>query len=244
MTELKQINIFDTVFQFAENYDPDIKKIRVYGILDKNNHCINPLFHASDVIKYLKGTLNNDTYHIKKFKNPKEMVKIKVSQTNKDPPNLLTKYGLIRAIGLCCNDTSKASIAFREFIYALFDALENGHTNKGYMYSAFYSTMETPNIQAELNQSEANKTGGIVYFIKNLTTRNIKIGRTDGDIETRLLNLQTANDCKLAVVKTIACDSRVVEARLHEQFAEYHIRGEWYCINDVQINQINQISRI
>lgn len=86
--------------------------------------------------------------------------------------------------------------------------------------------MESTDIQDELKHIDADETGGIVYFIKNLTTNNIKIGRTHEDIEKRLSNLQIGNDCELAVVKTIECDSRVVEAQLGELFVEFHIRGK------------------
>ena len=52
---LNRINIFDTVFHFAETYDLEIKNIKVYGVFDENNKCKNPLFHGGDVIKYLRG---------------------------------------------------------------------------------------------------------------------------------------------------------------------------------------------
>lgn len=54
MSELKQIKINDTIFNLIEDYDEKIKEIRVYGILDKNDKCKNPLFMSSDVFKYLK----------------------------------------------------------------------------------------------------------------------------------------------------------------------------------------------
>ena len=233
--ELKQINIFDTIFQFAEQYDPDIKNIKVYGILDENNHCSDPYFMFNDVINYIKGSIdNNSTRRSRGFKNPREIIQMNVSQNKRDAPNLLTRYGMIRAVGLCKKDT-KASVAFREFIYCLFDALDAGHTYRDPVYSAFRTSMESTDIQNELKHIDNEKTGGIVYFIKNLTTNNIKIGRTHDDIEKRLSNLQIGNDCELAVVKTIECDSRVVEAKLHEKFAEFHIRGEWYNITEEQI---------
>lgn len=117
---------------------------------------------------------------------------------------------MIRAVGLCKN--TKSAVAFREFIYCLFDALDAGHTYRDPVYSAFHTSMESTDIQDELKHIVADETGGIVYFIKNLTTNNIKIGRTHDDIEKRLSNLQTGNDCELTLVKTIQCDSRVVEA--------------------------------
>ena len=76
---LNRINIFDTVFHFAETHDLEIKNIKVYGVFDANNKCKNPLFHGSDVIKYLRCNNNNAYRDFKKFKPIKEIVKEFVS---------------------------------------------------------------------------------------------------------------------------------------------------------------------
>ena len=85
-----------------EQYDPDIKNIKVYGILDENNHCSDPYFMFNDVINYIKGSIdNNSTRRSRGFKNPREIIQMKVSQNKRDAPNLSTRYGMIRAVGLC-----------------------------------------------------------------------------------------------------------------------------------------------
>ena len=100
---MKQIDIFDTIFQFAEQYDPDIKNIKMYGILDENNHCSEPYFMFNDVINYIKGNIGNNSTRKRRmgFKNTREIIQMKVSQNKRDSPNLLTRYGMIRTVGLC-----------------------------------------------------------------------------------------------------------------------------------------------
>ena len=234
--EIKQIDIFDTVFNFVEQYDPEIKNIKVYGILDQDGKCKDPYFLAGNVFKFI-GSNENTTRNIKKFVPGKETIKkvVKINNINRES-NMLTKYGLIRCISLCGNKKTKSAICFREFIYALFDAIDDGNTNMTPVLQSYENEMNSTEIQSELSQIDEYETGGIVYFIKNLNTNNIKIGRTHGDIEIRLSCLQVGNDCELVVVKTIECDSKTMEKELHLKFADYHIRGEWYKITEEQIN--------
>lgn len=235
VTEINRINIFDTIFSGIALYDPEIINIRVYGILDENKKCNDPLFLGADVMKYLVGSTNK-RYYFKKFQPEREIVKRKIFDNNKDYCNMLTLYGLIRAVAICGKNKSKSSIAFRELIYCLFNNLKNDSLEtKTIIFDSYHANIDSPEIQAELTKIHLYKTGGIVYFIKNKTTNSIKIGRTNDDIETRLSQLQTCTDCELVVVKVIECNSRIVEAQLHEKFANYHIRGEWYNITEDMI---------
>jgi len=99
--------------------------------------------------------------------------------------------------------------------------------------------MESTDIQDELKHIDADETGVIVYFIKNLTNNNIKIGRSHDDIEKHLSNLQIGNDCELAVVKTIECDSRVVEVNYTKSSPSFifgvNCQKKWYNITKEQI---------
>lgn len=238
VTEINRINIFDTIFSDISVYDPEIINIKVYGILDENKKCNDPLFLGTDVIKYIKGSKKHSYVYFRKFQQEKEIVKRKVygNGINNLDSNMLTLCGLIRAVAICGKNESKSSVAFRELIYCLFDKLKNDSLeNQKIIFESYRAAMDSPDIQAELNQIHLDKTGGIVYFIKNKTTNNIKIGRTNDDIETRLSQLQTCNDCELVVLKVIECNSRIVEAQLHEKFANYHIRGEWYNITEDMI---------
>lgn len=183
-TELKQINMFDTIFQFAERYDPEIKEIKVYGILDENNRCSEPYFMANDVLSFLGMNVSHNSRTLKRLKlTNRELVKMKIDvPKNKkidnecvmqDKCNMLTRYGMIRVVGLCTNNT-KSSIALREFIYSLFDALDSGHTYRSPVYSAFNTTMESPDIQTELQNIDSEETSGGTYFINNNSNGDVK----------------------------------------------------------------------
>jgi hypothetical protein len=229
---LNRINIFDTVFHFAETYDLEIKNIKVYGVFDENNKCKNPLFHGSDVIKYLRCNNNNAYRDFKKFKPIKEIVKkfISIQCGNHTRPvecNLLTKYGLIRAVNLC--GEAKTGITFREFIYALFDSFDNSNqSEKNPILNNLDIAINTDEIKQEIADLEKPKKG-IVYFIRDTGTNYIKIGRTDGDPEDRLSCLQVGNPSELIIVKLIECDDSIaLERELHKKYAAFHIRGEWF----------------
>lgn len=232
---LTQINIFDTVFSFVEKYDSKIRDIKIYGILDENNKCVNPLFHAGDIIKYIKGNNDNKRREFKKFNPEKEILFAKKIPNCNGRCNLLTKYGLIRATGLYKENI--ASVALREFIYALLDKLHESHELQNEIFNNVNIAMNTLEIKEEIKSIEENKNKGFVYFIQNAVTKNIKIGRTDDDVESRLMSLQTGNDCDLILLKTIECNSRVIEKQLHEKFSQYHVRGEWFNITMEQIEK-------
>jgi hypothetical protein len=226
MGELKQIDTYDTIIgKIVKDYDANFKNIRTYQENDKI------YFMAKDVIKYIKGNLNNKNTVLKVFNNKEVIQKqVKINDTNRTYNcNLVTIYGMIRCISIC-SDT-KAGIALREFIYILFDTL----TQESTALSEHKIAMESAEITEELKQVESDLTGGIVYFIKDSQSGYVKIGRTDDDISIRLTQLQVGNPSELTVCKTIECNSREVEKKLHEQFADKHIRGEWFNITDVDI---------
>jgi hypothetical protein len=225
MTELKQIDIYDTIIgKIVETYDDNFKNIRTYQEND------NMYFMANDVFIYIKGTNKHMYRYIKKF-NDKELIKKRILYHSNNNCNLFTKYGLIRCISICGKDT-KAEIALREFIYLMFDHIEQTKID---LYVEHISAMESVEIQEELKQVDKDLSGGIVYFIKDSHTGYIKIGRTNGDIATRLSQLQVGNPSELTLCKTIECDSRVMEKKLHIHFAARHIRGEWFNISDEEI---------
>jgi len=225
---MRQVKTYDTIIgKIVQDYDADFNKIRVF------QEDINPelYFMLKDVLSYLNPTANMEaikarvSYVFKKFSDKEVVKKRAIRNIN---CNMLTKYGLIRCITLC-NSNNRASIALREFIYKLFDSSElESHLPE------FKANMESADIQAELKKVDEEKTGGIVYFIKDSNSGYIKIGRTNGDIEGRLSQLQVGNPNELSVVKTIECDSHVMEKQLHEQYAAHHIRGEWFDLKHVE----------
>jgi hypothetical protein len=235
MTELKQIDIYDTIIgKIVETYDDNFKNIRTYQEND------NIYFMANDVLTFLNKRVDGGLGRYFKNFNKKELF-IKIVPVNKKTAdiyisvdikcNVLTKYGLIRCISICGKDT-KAGIALREFIYLMFDHIEQTKID---LYVEHISAMESVEIQEELKQVDKDLSGGIVYFIKDSHTGYIKIGRTNGDIATRLSQLQVGNPSELTLCKTIECDSRVMEKKLHIHFAARHIRGEWFNISDEEI---------
>jgi hypothetical protein len=64
------------------------------------------------------------------------------------------------------------------------------------------------------------------YFILATITKCVKIGRSK-DPEERLKTLQTASPEILRLVGTMDGD---FEAELHEKFAAYRVRGEWFIL--------------
>lgn len=241
MAELQQIDIFNTVFNFVEQYDPKIKSIRIYGILDENGRCNEPYFMAKDVIKYLKNPPNKKaleasiTGSFKKFSQKEVNIqKLFSSKYNRYYKyKTLTKYGLIRCMTFCNKDT-RASICFLKFIHALLKVLDEHITPsiQKHISKSYTESMNTPETQQELKQADEDKQG-LVYFIKNLETQNIKIGFTK-DLEARLSCLQVGNDCELKVIHTIEGEE-VLEKEYHQKFADYHVRGEWFKITEEQV---------
>jgi hypothetical protein len=77
-------------------------------------------------------------------------------------------------------------------------------------------------------RSKPRKMVGVerVYFIKDLVTGNIKIGKAINPAK-RLKSLQTGNANKLVIVTT-QVGGEELENELHRRFATSHISGEWF----------------
>lgn len=75
-----------------------------------------------------------------------------------------------------------------------------------------------------------------VYFIAEIPFNgNVKIGRSK-NIPRRRRQLQSGNPNKLVVLCHIPTNNApALEKQLHRKFAEYHIRGEWYCLSIPQV---------
>lgn len=68
-----------------------------------------------------------------------------------------------------------------------------------------------------------------IYFIKSTRSNVVKIGVAN-DVHARLLSLQTANAARLVLIAEMPGDERY-ERMLHQAFAEYRIRGEWFRLD-------------
>lgn len=70
----------------------------------------------------------------------------------------------------------------------------------------------------------------MIYFIKNISNGQIKIGFADSP-NKRLTDLQTGSSDRLVLIKSIEGD-RAAEAELHKQFALHRLNGEWFTPAD------------
>ncbi|MFO0801428.1 MAG: GIY-YIG nuclease family protein [Gemmataceae bacterium] len=66
-----------------------------------------------------------------------------------------------------------------------------------------------------------------VYFIEAVGTNKVKIGFTDGPVESRLRQLQTGCPVPLAVRAVVEGDQKA-EGRFHRRFAHLKQEGEWF----------------
>jgi hypothetical protein len=67
----------------------------------------------------------------------------------------------------------------------------------------------------------------MIYFIRPVGQRRIKIGYTNGSIESRLSELQTGNPRPFEVLGLLPGD-REDEKAYHEHFRRDRIQGEWF----------------
>ena len=72
-----------------------------------------------------------------------------------------------------------------------------------------------------------NEDEGHVYFIMSEKTQAIKIGFTTGSVKVRLRALQTAHPYRLKVLATLN-GNRSYEKELHQRFAQFRLKGEWF----------------
>lgn len=82
---------------------------------------------------------------------------------------------------------------------------------------------------------------GNVYFIHSKATKAIKIGYSAHSPKVRLRELQTATAEKLSLLGWIA-GSRDDERDLHQRFAEYRIRGEWFRYTGELIDYVEALA--
>jgi hypothetical protein len=66
-----------------------------------------------------------------------------------------------------------------------------------------------------------------VYFIQSGKVGPIKIGRTEGNVGSRLANLQTGSPEPLTLLAVVP-GGPAVERSIHERFAKLRLRGEWF----------------
>jgi hypothetical protein len=70
----------------------------------------------------------------------------------------------------------------------------------------------------------------MMYFVANSEKVEGKIG-TSSDPEQRFSQLQIGNSAKLDLMGIMNGDKKT-ETDIRNKFKKYHIRGEWYKLND------------
>jgi hypothetical protein len=74
-----------------------------------------------------------------------------------------------------------------------------------------------------------------VYLISDKNNYTYKIGISKNP-KNRLKQLQTGSDKKLVICKQVLCENAdQVEASLHHIYSIYNIQGEWFELNDIEI---------
>lgn len=68
-----------------------------------------------------------------------------------------------------------------------------------------------------------------IYFIE--CDGHVKIGVTSGPVKKRLKVLSTAHHSELILLATIENVSGEMEFNLHQRFAQYRTRGEWFVLS-------------
>lgn len=85
---------------------------------------------------------------------------------------------------------------------------------------------------------------GYVYFIFNLDSNAIKVGFTQ-DVRKRLAALQTSSPAQLELLGAIktqsATTAKQLEKDLHQQFAQWHLSGEWFKAEKTLLNYIAEV---
>jgi Meiotically Up-regulated Gene 113 (MUG113) protein len=74
---------------------------------------------------------------------------------------------------------------------------------------------------------------GTIYFAVALPAKDghpqyVKIGYTEGSVDTRIRNLQTGCPLLIDVYRVEENKTLADEAALHRRFADVHVMGEWF----------------
>lgn len=81
---------------------------------------------------------------------------------------------------------------------------------------------------------------GYVYVLKS--GKNYKIGVTSRDVEGRIKQLQTGSASKISLIHKIpSWRPYKIESKLHQQFANKHIRGEWFNLSPYDIRKLKSL---
>lgn len=85
---------------------------------------------------------------------------------------------------------------------------------------------------------ERQQTEGYIYFVQ--CGEFVKIGYT-ANPNSRMSKFKTNNPYECRLVALID-GGKIIEAQMHERFAEFHHRGEWYRCGDALMSFIASLS--
>ena len=88
-------------------------------------------------------------------------------------------------------------------------------------------------------------TPGQVYFVQEDESHFVKIGKAQ-DVSKRLSGLQVGSPHVLSIYHTVQCpdDYSDAERCLGEMFRTNHVRGEWYKLDEVDLQTVRIIKRV
>jgi len=97
------------------------------------------------------------------------------------------------------------------------------------------SFLQVLKLHAQIDADRVKKTSGLVYFLWDGSL--CKIGHTN-NLKTRLSMLSCGNPT-LELIGYIESDNcKILEQRLHEQYAKKRVKGEWFKITIQQAKQV------
>lgn len=67
----------------------------------------------------------------------------------------------------------------------------------------------------------------MIYFVRSGNRGPIKIGFTNGDVPSRIKQLQTGNPEKLTLMLELEGDEET-EKDTHQRFSKLRLQGEWF----------------
>jgi hypothetical protein len=92
--------------------------------------------------------------------------------------------------------------------------------------------------QLERSGFVGGKSGPWIYFIRGTVNGLIKVGFTEGSVDSRLKALQTGCPERLEIIGSVR-GTRNLEIDLHKRFAAYRQTGEWFSPSDELLRHIS-----
>lgn len=84
-----------------------------------------------------------------------------------------------------------------------------------------------------------------IYLIRNIDDNTYKIGVTKNDPKKRLKQLQTGNSSQLSLINFFQTQYPYrLETMLHNYFKLNNCIGEWYILNNEQVNKFEDICKL